>query len=341
MDELFVDAVRQFFADRVTSQVVREIEAGASPDALWTQIEGLGFADALVAESRGGAGLILSDVFPILELCGEFAVPVPLGETIIARGLLSTGGIPVPPGSMVLAEAMLQDDGSLYCPLVTSGKVVDLVLVRSPQGWRLLSREKASVTQASFCLDCACTWSAQIIESSTVFQLPLDDAFELRSARAVTAAALISGALQSVFKKSLDYANDRHQFGRPIGKFQAIQHQLAVMSEHVFAARMAAQIGCHSNSVVPLDVLNVAVAKARASESALVVADLAHSIHGAIGFTREYDLQLFTRRLHTWRQAAGTESYWHSVIGNALLTETKTWTLDVLRRVTDPQHEDD
>ena len=117
-----------------------------------------------------------------------------------------------------------------------------------------------------------------------------------------------------------EYANERHQFGRPIGKFQAIQHQLSVISEHTFAARMAAQIGCHGDAATP-DRLRVAVAKARTSEAALEVAALAHSIHGAIGFTEEFDLQLFTRRLHLWRQAAGAESYWHGVVGDALVDD--------------------
>ena len=81
------------------------------------------------------------------------------------------------------------------------------------------------------------------------------------------------------------------------------------MSEHVFAARMAAQLGCSGAGLAAdrlPDRLRVATAKARCSEAALVVSELAHAIHGAIGFTAEYDLQLYTRRLHAWRQAAGT-----------------------------------
>lgn len=72
----------------------------------------------------------------------------------------------------------------------------------------------------------------------------------------------------------------------------------------------------------------------RCSEAALAVAELAHAIHGAIGFTEEYDLQLFTRRLHAWRQTAGSESYWHDVAGQALLAHTGL-TLDLVRGITD------
>ncbi|EER57626.1 acyl-CoA dehydrogenase domain-containing protein, partial [Acidovorax delafieldii 2AN] len=80
--------------------------------------------------------------------------------------------------------------------------------------------------------------------------------------------------------------------------------------------------------------LRVATAKARCSEAALAVAEFAHAIHGAIGFTEEYDLQLFTRRLHAWRQTAGSESYWHGVAGEALLQHQGPM-LDIVRRITD------
>jgi alkylation response protein AidB-like acyl-CoA dehydrogenase len=65
--------------------------------------------------------------------------------------------------------------------------------------------------------------------------------------------------------------------------------------------------------------LACAVAKARTSEVAQPVAQIAHAVHGAIGITQEFDLQLYTRRLHAWRIAAGSESYWNQRIGRALL----------------------
>ncbi|CPJ26546.1 acyl-CoA dehydrogenase [Bordetella pertussis] len=63
----------------------------------------------------------------------------------------------------------------------------------------------------------------------------------------------------------------------------------------------------------------LAVAKARASEAAALAANTAHAVHGAIGVTEEYDLQLYTRRLHGWRLAHGSEAYWHQVVGAALM----------------------
>ncbi|MGD9551179.1 MAG: acyl-CoA dehydrogenase family protein, partial [Burkholderiaceae bacterium] len=163
---------------------------------------------------------------------------------------------------------------------------------------------------------------------------PVPGTHDIRTLQAALYAAQIAGALMAVFTRTLQYANERQQFGKPIGKFQAIQHQLAVISEHSFAARMAAQLGLRARGVQP-ERLHAAVAKARTSEAALEVAALAHSIHGAIGFTAEFDLQLYTRRLHNWRQAAGSESYWHDVVGQALLERGDALSLDLLRAVTD------
>jgi acyl-CoA dehydrogenase len=128
----------------------------------------------------------------------------------------------------------------------------------------------------------------------------------------------MAGAMQEVLKVSLQYANDRVQFGRSIGKFQAVQHQLTVMAEEVIAATMAARIACNTDSSTAAP-LACAVAKARAGEAALIVARIAHAVHGAIGITQECNLQLLTRRLLSWRVSAGSEAYWNEQIGRALV----------------------
>lgn len=336
MDDLFTDAARQLLGDQCTPQQVRAIEAGESSQGLWNFIEEAGFADALVAEAEGGAGLSLAQVFGVLELCGTYALPVPLAETMLARALLAHAGIPRPLGSMALAHVHPTTDGGLKCTVVPLGRVANQALVFDGAGWRLLPVAQAASTPAAFCLDAGLQWSAAQVASAPLLALRLPEDCDLRTLQACLCAAQLSGALMGVFQRTLEYANDRNQFGRPIGKFQAIQHQLAVMSEHTFAARMAAQLGCSGPDFVP-DRLRVAVAKARASEAALVVAELSHSIHGAIGFTEEYDLQLLTRRLHAWRQTAGAESYWHDVAGSALVDQHHGVALDLIRRTTDPQ----
>lgn len=331
MDDLFSDAVRQLLADQCTPHVVRNIEAGGSPQPLWQHIEESGFADALIGEEAGGAGLNLAHLFPVFELCGRYALPVPLAETTFARALLAEAGAARPSGSITLAQGVVASDGSIFCDTVRSGRVADWVLVTVGTENLLLAVASADKTPAGFCLDASLSWSAAAAAGSARLRMTHD----VRTLQACISAAQLAGALMGVFERTLQYANDRTQFGRPIGKFQAIQHQLSVISEHAFAARMAAQIGCYSDTAIP-DRLRVAVAKARASEAAVEVAALSHSIHGAIGFTEEFDLQLYTRRLHAWRQAGGSESYWYGVAGNSLVDHQGN-TLDLIRRATDVQ----
>lgn len=336
-NDMFSDATRDVLADQCSPAVVRAIEAGggAAPEcaALWQQLEASGLADALVAETAGGAGLGLGQVFGVLAQCGAHALPLPLGDTMVARALLAQAGVAHPQGRVVLARGEQAADGSVQAPLVRGGSVADAVLVQAGEHWHLLPVKGAHTTPQALAQDVALRWSAAQVQAAPDFAL--QGVTDARSWQALVVAAQMAGALQAVFERTLQYANDRQQFGRPIGKFQAIQHQLAVMSEHVFAARMAAQLGCSGAGLQP-DRLRVATAKARCSEAALVVSELAHAIHGAIGFTEEYDLQLFTRRLHAWRQTAGSEAYWYGVAGEALLAQGGL-TLDVVRSITDVQ----
>jgi len=144
-------------------------------------------------------------------------------------------------------------------------------------------------------------------------------------------SAMLAGSMARILQMTIGYANDRVQFGRPIAKLQIIQQQISVMAEQVFAARMSAQIGFSADGISP-KLMAAAVAKQRTSEVVGTVSSIAHSVHGAMGFTEEYDLQLFTRRMHEWRLAYGTEVYWSKVVGRELLATGESRTLDFVRR---------
>jgi len=98
--------------------------------------------------------------------------------------------------------------------------------------------------------------------------------------------------MKRVFDMTMTYANQRVQFGKSISKFQAIQQQLSVMAEHVVAALIATEAAFHGVGAALPRTGACAVAKARTSEAAQLVASIAHGVHGAIGVTKEYDLQL-------------------------------------------------
>ncbi|WP_295522512.1 acyl-CoA dehydrogenase family protein [uncultured Pseudacidovorax sp.] len=334
-DDLLTDAAEALLRDRCTPEAVRAIEAGGDVSALWQAIEDAGFADALVPEAQGGAGLSLPEVFGLWTSAGAHALPLPLGTTMLARALLARAGHASPAGPIALAEALPDGEGGLRCASVALARVAAHVLVQAADGWHLLPVRTATPSDAAFVLDAGLHWSGGALSDAPRLAIEAPTGIDARTLLAIQAAAHLAGSLMTVFTRTLAHANERQQFGRPIGKFQAIQHQLAVMSEQVFAARMAAQLGCAAQGPWP-DRLRVAVAKARCSQAALAVAEAGHAIHGAIGFTAEFDLQLHTRRLHAWRQCGGAESYWWDVVGAALVDGRAHTTLDWLRTLTDP-----
>lgn len=144
---------------------------------------------------------------------------------------------------------------------------------------------------------------------------------------AAMTVALIAGAAQRVLDLATTYAQQRVQFGRPIGSFQAVQHRLAVMAEQTCAARMAAQLAFASPTPRP-DRTLAAMAKCVAGEAAAIVAAGGHAVHGAIGITAAYDLQLSTRRLLAWRTQGGSPTYWAREVGAGWWRSGATRALD-------------
>ena len=124
----------------------------------------------------------------------------------------------------------------------------------------------------------------------------------------------IAGALEHMLGITLQYALDRKQFGKPIGKFQAVQQNLAVLASQTAAASAAADIAAEAvgNGITALP---IAAAKLRCGEAAGMGANLSHAVHGAIGFTYEHSLHFFTKRLWSWRDEFGNEAEWGLMLG--------------------------
>jgi len=131
---------------------------------------------------------------------------------------------------------------------------------------------------------------------------------------AATRTILMAGALAEVLDMTVRYAQERVQFGRPIGKFQAIQQNLAVLAGQSAAAGAAADLAQEA-AANGFTALTIAAAKARAGEAASVGAAIAHQVHGAIGFTQEHRLNHRTRRLWSWRDEFGSEAIWNRLVG--------------------------
>jgi alkylation response protein AidB-like acyl-CoA dehydrogenase len=306
----------RLLGDAVTPAVVRQVEAGGATAALWARFEDSGFLDAMVPEGLGGAGQTLAAATPLLLALGRQAVPLPLAQTLFLRGVLAQQGRAAPHGALALADRVrLADDGAIFCPGVPFGMVSDHVAVALPSGACLLpvAAAERTATGVHGSLRADLRWPARPRDA-----LACDATPPWAEAGAALSAALLAGGMERVLQMTLDFANQREQFGRSIGRFQAVQHQLAVMAEQVAAARMAAELGCAGTGLWPHP-LRAALAKARTSEAAAQVAAIAHAVHGAIGVTAEFDLQQHTRRLHESRADFGAEGHWQRVLGRALL----------------------
>jgi acyl-CoA dehydrogenase len=135
---------------------------------------------------------------------------------------------------------------------------------------------------------------------------------------ALARATMMSGALERAMDLAVNYAQERQQFGRPISKFQAVQQNLAVLAGQTAAAVAAANTGIEalSRNDPETEEFRVAIAKTRVGDAATLACEIAHQVHGAIGFTQEYALQLATRRLWSWREEFGPDVEWAARLGN-------------------------
>lgn len=137
--------------------------------------------------------------------------------------------------------------------------------------------------------------------------------------RAAATVSLMAGAMGQALALSIEHVNTRQQFGRPLGKFQAVQQSLAVMACEVRAVDAAAAALAARLDAVGLDPsaadFEIAAAKLCANRAVGIVTAVAHQVHGAIGFTEEYDLHRVTIPLMRWRSAHGNDACWAQQLG--------------------------
>ena len=128
----------------------------------------------------------------------------------------------------------------------------------------------------------------------------------------------MAGALETALELSVRYATERVQFGRKIGQFQAIQHELARFAGEVAAAVASALSAAGALERGENTLLAVASAKIRSANAAQEGALIAHQVHGAIGVTAGYALHHSTLRLWAWREEFGNEAHWAMELGRAI-----------------------
>ena len=302
---------RQLLADSV-GQVFQALGPAAGFEAGWAQIEALGLQSLFRPEQDGGFGGGWADALVVFQLAGRHAAALPAPEAVLAAA-----AAPDEPGLGSIAprlEGRLQQDRFTgTAKAVPWGRHAQYLLAADDRrGGSILLR----------CADAGARELRTNVAGEPRDDLSFVDAPAQRleapidavSALALARVAQIAGALEAALEQSVLYVNERVQFGKPLGKFQAVQQSLATFAAETAAVSAAAAGACAAADRGDAD-FEIAAAKLRANMAVGVGTSIAHQVHGAMGFTREYTLHPFTRRLWAWRSEFGNDSAWAARLG--------------------------
>jgi alkylation response protein AidB-like acyl-CoA dehydrogenase len=262
-----------------------------------------------------------------LRIAGRFAAPVPLAETLMAGWLLAQARIAVPSGPLTIAPVHADGGIALTADGTLSGRARRVPFARNAGHIAVLVRRGGDLAVAL-----VSAVGLPISQATSLAGEPRDDvSFDGVVSEAVRPAAVdldrlvsfgaavrlqqMAGALEKILEQSVQHALDRSQFGRPIAKFQAVQHNLATLAGEVAAASAAADAAAEACALPDIVVGEIAIAKVRGGEAAGTGAAIAHQVHGAMGFTYEHSLHHATRRLWAWREEFGNEAVWAARLG--------------------------
>jgi alkylation response protein AidB-like acyl-CoA dehydrogenase len=297
------DAVRGFLEKECPPSVVRDAwtnDTGRS--ALWAKLGELGVLGVLAPEGRGGLEGSFLDLVLLLEETGRAALPEPIVEhAAVALPALDDPG-PAAAGEVTVSVGL---PGSKVVPYADSADVVFL-------------------DDQEFARDALTLERCDSVDGSRrLFMVgwgPFAMKGEWFERGALGTAAQLLGLGQQLLDVTVEYAKQRHQFGAPIGSFQAVKHKLADVRLALEFARPVVYRAAHSVAHDDEDrSVHVSMAKAYASDAALLAAHHALQVHGAIGYSYEHDLHLWMKR--AWALAASWgDAAWHrDRIGRAIL----------------------
>lgn len=328
MRSIFDSTIDRLLSDKCGADVALRADGGAWLGDLWSEIVDSGFGLAAVPEAAGGAGATWADLYGVVHATGFHALPLPLAEMMLANAMLAACGLePLAEGVLTIAaDARLSSaNGKVSGQLagVPWGRQATHVLAIVPGAApRLVLLAAADAAQCEQVLNTAGeprdTLHFDAVSPVAEAALPAGmGADALLVGGAMLRTAQTAGALQRALDISTQYAGERKQFGKALASFQAIQHQLAQMAEQTGLANASSE-AAFAESSEQWNLWSIASAKILSAEAAAAVASMAHTIHGAIGFTHEHSLHLSTRRLWSWRSELGNHSYWAQRLGRAV-----------------------
>lgn len=313
-------------------RALRDSEAGFDR-AVLAEMGALGWLGLRVAEGAGGAGLGVTELCALAEELGHGLAPEPFAAIAAVAAPL----VPEPDvlsGARVLLPAWAERPNALAVPGETvvvdqggphvTGRKIAVPMAAGADGFLVAARdgEVLSVLLVERRAPGLTLATEPTVDGGHLGTLTLDAAPAERIApdaaqrlarlideAAVATAAELVGLMDRAFAITLDYLGTRQQFGRPIGAFQVLQHRAADLKIQIELARAAvshAASVCDAEAPAAQRAAAVSLAKARASDAAMLVTRQAIQLHGGIGYTDEADIGLFLRRAMVLAASFGT-----------------------------------
>ena len=306
---------REFLGARFKPDKVRELaESRSYDDDLWRQIADLGWPGIAIDEADGGQGLGMIELALLLEEGGYACAPTPLLGSAGAALVISAAGsddqrsewLPkLAPGEATGAFGGFDHgpggevESTLFCDLPTAD-----VVVTFHHGGAFVAPASELDFEAVEVIDA--TRSYGVISEPAGEPLP-GDVDAGRDRLAVAIAAELVGIGQRAMEMAVEYARERHQFGRPIGSYQGVAHRCAAMLLAVEESRSLTYFAAWAADAEPESLpLGAAMAAARAGDAAWEITSSALQVFGGIGFTWEHDLQFWLKRSRLAGRMLGT-----------------------------------
>ena len=325
-------SVARFFAEQIDHEVLKTAEADGWAEDLWKTVRELGITEALVSEANGGMGGSWSDAFVVARLCGYAAAPLPITEHLVAAWLAEKAELKLPDGPIGLITEPISRKSISKGNYDGSANAIPWG--RHAQCFLGITDTQELVAFAREGVDIACaenlgreprdnvSFNATPMTRHAEISLPAD---AIKCLGAMLRSAQIAGAGERCLEIAVQYVGEREQFGRSLSKFQAIQHHLALMASALSSVEAMSATAFKAMDELGLEDserdarFEIAAAKCRASDAVESLTRIAHQVHGAIGFTDEYGLHYYTKRLWSWRAEFGTAGVWAEYLGGVAL----------------------
>jgi alkylation response protein AidB-like acyl-CoA dehydrogenase len=320
---IFGAAVRDLLTQACDAQALREAwdaDDGRIP-GLWKRLADMGVAGLVVPEVHGGAGLDLTGVVPVFVEAGRVALPEPLVETATAAALLAQAGGPVAEEWLprIAAGDAVAALGDGPASLVAGGQWADLVLIGAEDGVRAFTREEVQVEQVRS-IDPGLGLARVEAPEGAGRMVGGADGQAAFDWACVAVAAELVGLAHAMLDRAVSYAKVREQFGKPIGSFQAVKHQLAdVFVATSFATPVVYRAAWSVARAAPTRARDASHAKHAAGRAAARAARTALQVHAGIGYTYENDLHMWLKRTWSLTSQWGTTDWHHDRLTRLLL----------------------